>query len=121
GRPSFDRKLQRKLVEKALVDELDCGNCGEQFGRPARARVVDRSELPQAFLTKKSEVGSECEGAQDRARADVRRRLLAADVLLARRQGEDEAALACRIHRLAREPAWHLPDMLLTAGEQADI
>ena len=42
-------------------------------------------------------------------------------MLLAGGQGEHEAALAIGIHRLAAQPARHLADMLLAAGEQAEI
>ena len=42
-------------------------------------------------------------------------------MLLARRKRQHEAALALGIDGLAGEAAGHLPDMLLAAGEQADI
>ena len=51
----------------------------------------------------------------------LRGRLLAPDMLLAGREGQHEAALAFRVHRLAGQPPRHLPDELLLAGEQADI
>src|SRR5579864_5777286 len=64
-----------------------------------------------------------CEGkrAQHRARADVGGRFLAPDMLLPGREGQYEAALSFRIDGLAGEPARHLADMLLAAGEQADV
>ena len=42
-------------------------------------------------------------------------------MLLARREGQDEAALALGVDRLAAQPAGHLTDVLLAAGEQAEI
>ena len=51
----------------------------------------------------------------------LRRRLLAADMLLAGREGEHEAALAFGVDRLAGEPPRHLPDIFLAGCEQADI
>src|SRR3954462_1124710 len=63
----------------------------------------------------------EGEGAKHRAGADIRRRLLAADMLLARRKREHEAALALGVDRLTRETPRHLAHMLLAAGEQPDI
>ena len=53
-------------------------------------------------------MNGEGERAEAGVRADVRGRLLAADVLLARREREHEAALALGIDRLADEPAGHL-------------
>lgn len=63
------------------------------------------------------------EGEADEAGvgADVRGRLLAADVLLARRERQHEAALAFRVHRLATEAPRHLADMLVVAGEEAEV
>ena len=63
----------------------------------------------------------ESERAQAAVGADVRGRLLAADMLLAGGQGQHEAALAFGVDGLAGEPARHLADELLLAGEQADI
>ena len=51
----------------------------------------------------------------------LRGRLLAADVLLAGRERQHEAALALRVQGLAAEPAGHLPHERLAAGEQADV
>ena len=48
-------------------------------------------------------------------------RLLAADVLLAGREGQHEAALAVGVDRLAAEPPGHLSHELLAAAEQAEV
>ena len=53
--------------------------------------------------------------------ADVGRRLLATDVLLARGQREHEAALAVGIDGLADETPRHLAHILVAGREQADI
>ena len=42
-------------------------------------------------------------------------------MLLTGREGENEAAPALGIDRLAGQPPGHLPDMLLAASEQADV
>ncbi len=42
-------------------------------------------------------------------------------MLLAGRQGQDEAALALGVDRLAGQPPGHLPNMLFAAREQTDI
>src|SRR5439155_21144002 len=54
-------------------------------------------------------------------RRDVRRRLLAPDVLLARLEGEDIAALARGVYRLADDPAWHPADELGAGGDEAVV
>ena len=61
----------------------------------------------------------EGERAQAGIGADVRGRLLAADVLLARRERQHEAAPAFGVDRLADEPARHLPHEFLPRREQA--
>src|SRR5271163_5159975 len=61
------------------------------------------------------------ERAQARVGADVARRPLPPDVLLARRQGQYPAALAVRIDGLADDSARHLADEFVTAGEQTEI
>ena len=83
--------------------------------------VVDGGELTQADLPQQGQVNGEGERAEHRAGADVRGRLLAADMLLARRQGEDEAALAFRVLSHAGQPPRHLPHELLLAREQPAI
>src|ERR1041384_246644 len=83
--------------------------------------MIDLREPPEPRLAEQAEVDAERERAQARIRADVRGRLLTADVLLARRKGEHEAALAFRIDGLANQPARHLPHVLHATCEQADI
>ena len=51
--------------------------------------------------------------------ADVRRRSVSADMLLACRQRECECALAVDIVRQPHYPAGHLPGVILAAGEYA--
>ena len=60
------------------------------------------------------------EGVQRLGGADVVGRLLAADVLLARLQGEHEAATAVDVGRLAGDPARHAPDLLVGRAEEAE-
>src|SRR3954453_14220254 len=59
--------------------------------------------------------------AQHGTRADVRRGLLATDVLLAGRKRQDKAAFALGVDGFAGKAPGHLPHMLLAAREQADI
>ncbi len=53
--------------------------------------------------------------------ADVARRLLAANMLLARRQRQHEAAPPLGVDRLAGEPSRHLAHVLGARREQADV
>ena len=53
--------------------------------------------------------------------ADVRGRLGAADVLLARLQRQREAGLALGIHRAARDAPRHLAHVFHAAGHEADV
>src|ERR1700709_879189 len=63
----------------------------------------------------------EGERAEARVGADVRRRLLAADMLLACRERQHKAALAVGIHGLADQAARHLPHVLFFSRKQADV
>ena len=88
----------------------------------ARARAwLSSAQLPKPLLAEQGHVDREGQRAQPRVGADVAGRLLAADVLLAGRERQHEAALAVGVDGLARDPARHLADMLFAAGEQADV
>src|SRR5438445_3484534 len=63
----------------------------------------------------------ERERAQTRISADVAGRPLAANVLLAGRQGQHPAAPAVGVDGLADETARHLSDELVAAGEEAEM
>ena len=59
------------------------------------------------------------QGTEAGVGADVGGGLLPADVLLAGGEGEDEAAPAELVHRLARDAAGHLPQVGLAGGEES--
>src|SRR5581483_2757043 len=61
------------------------------------------------------------ERQQRLVRRDVRRRLLATDVLLARLQRQHETALARRVDGLADDAARQPPDELGARGEEAVV
>src|SRR6266481_1948179 len=63
----------------------------------------------------------ERERAQTRISADVAGRPLAANVLLAGRQGQHPAAPTVGVDGLADETSWHLADELVAAGEETEI
>src|SRR5438874_8656964 len=54
-------------------------------------------------------------------RTNVGRRLFPPDVLLPRRERENESALAIAICGLANQPTWHLADVLLTGRDYTAI
>ena len=77
--------------------------------------------LLQPLRPERGQVDRRPQGQQALVGADVARRLLAADVLLARLQRQHPAALAVAIDRLADQPARHLAHKLLAAGQQAQV
>src|SRR5204862_3965153 len=72
--------------------------------RPQRRQIHRRSQRKQALV-----------------RADIAGCLLAADVLLARLQGQHPAALAGAVHGLAYNPARNLAHEWLAAGHHAEV
>src|SRR6266446_9076861 len=89
-------------------------------------RVLGESEaglphLAQTLRAEPREVDEASEGEERLVRRDVRRRFLAADVLLARLQCEDIAALPRGVDRLADDAARHAADELLARGEEAVV
>ena len=71
-------------------------------------------------LAEPGEVDHAAERVQRLRGADVVGRLLAADVLLAGLQREDEAAAAVDVDGLAGDPAGHPADLLLGGAEEAE-
>ncbi len=97
----------RKLLERCLIRETASSSprsprrsfayCGERHAGLPR--------LAQPLRAEQREVHQPRQREQGLVGGDVRRRLLAPDVLLARLQGEDIAALARGVQRLADDPA----------------
>src|SRR6266481_4424205 len=85
------------------------------------SRVVDPGEPRQPGFAEQRQVDREAERAQPRIGADVARRLLAPDVLLAGREGQHPAPPALGVEGLADQPPGHLPDEFLAAREEADM
>src|SRR5947199_5075619 len=74
--------------------------------------------LAQSLWTEPRKVRQAGEGEERLVGGDVRGRLLAADVLLARLQGEDIAALAGDVGRLADDTAGHAADEVRARGDE---
>src|SRR3546814_1214673 len=73
--------------------------------------MVDRGEPAQPGFTEQGHVDAESQRAKPGIGADIARRLLAADMLLARRERQHKAALAVGIDRLAAQASRHLADI----------
>src|SRR5205085_3489998 len=94
----------------ADAELLECCLVGKQQLEPGRSELVLRvlrerharlPHLPEPLRPKPGQVDEARERQQRLVRRDVRRRLLAADVLLAGLEREHEAALAAGVRRLA--------------------
>src|SRR5690348_9711961 len=83
--------------------------------------MVELGEPCQSSLAEQRQMDREGERAQSRIGADIARRLLAPDMLLARRQGQHPAAPASRVERLSDEATRHLADEPVASGEEPDM
>ena len=88
-------------------------------GQIMRLGQVLLRQFAQAFLAVDRHEDRRHQGDQRLIGADVGRRLLAADVLLARRQRQAERAIAARVLGLAHQPAGHLAHEFLLGGDDA--
>ena len=77
--------------------------------------------MAQALFAQQRQVGGEGQRDQAGIGTDVAGRLLAADMLFARRQGQHETTLAAGVHGFAAKPARRLAHMFFAAGEQAQV
>src|SRR5262249_28754202 len=82
---------------------------------------VVRREFLHALPTVDRHEDAAHQGNKSLVRADVRCRLLAADMLLARRQRQDESALAVTVASLTDEPTRHLANILVAGGDYAAV
>src|SRR5579872_6839371 len=83
--------------------------------------MVELCEAGEAGLAEQRQMNRESERAEAGIGADIARRFLAPDVLLARRQGQYEAAAALDVGGLAGEAARHLAHEFLARREEAEI
>ena len=89
-----------------------------QFAREAVHPSCDPLEAGRAVV---HAVHRRHRGQQRLRRADVRRGLVAPDVLLAGLQRHPEGAVALRVDRDADDAAWRLPDVLVARGEERRV
>ena len=104
-----------KLLERCPIckHRLEPRALPQLLLRVGRERETGLPQLAQPLRPEPREVDEPAERQERLVRRDVRRRLLAADVLLAGLQGEDIAALARGVYRLADDPAGHPADEVL--------
>src|SRR3954468_22191596 len=111
-----------KLLERCpICKQLSEAALRELLLRVGREREAGLPPLAQSLRPEPRQVDEASERQERLVRRDVRRRLLAPDVLLSRLQGEDIAALARGVYRLADEPAGHPADVVLACGEEAVV
>src|SRR5690606_34231227 len=98
------------------------GVAGRLQPRGERVRPLDAAQryLAQALGSEGGDVHRCHQGGELVVRADVRLRLAAADVLLARLEREDERAPAVDVRRLADDPAGELPEQLLAHDHEPE-
>ena len=115
-------EAQRELADDGLlVQPLDAVERRERAR--ARSGCAASSSSPSSTMPAAAEprqVDDAGERVQRLRGADVRGRLLAADVLLARLKREHEAAPPVDVAGLAGDPARHPPQVLLARGEEPE-
>ena len=85
------------------------------------AVMVQGRQAREPIFAQERKVDRKGQRDQSRVRADVTRGLLAADMLLAGRQGEDEAAAPVFVDRLAAQATRHLAHKALARRHQAEV
>ncbi len=115
------RQTDRELVEETVVDDPHPGHTLEALGERDGGGMVERRQAREPDLAQKRQMRGKAQRAQARIGADVARRLLAADVLLACRERQHIAAPSLGIVGLAHEPARHLAHMRVARREEPEM
>ena len=113
----------RKLLERCPFwkQQLDAGALLEPLLRIRAERETGLPHVAESLRAEPREVHEAAERKQRLIRRDVGGGLLAADVLLARLQGEDIAAFTRGVYRLADDASRHAADELLARREEAVV
>src|SRR5438132_5070778 len=107
--PSPDLGAQREAIEeRTFVCDRAARERGETLRERVRARDAGSRRGAEALRTEEREVHGGRYRGERLVRADVARRLLAADVLLTRLERVHESPGAVRVECLARDAAGHL-------------
>ena len=114
--------LQRELFEeRAGEEQFAAFDLLQSVGGIVGFAAAEFGDFFQAAWAEQRQIDRRTQCQQALVRADVAHRTRAADVLFACLQVEEEAALAVAIDRLADQPARHLANEFLAAGEDAEI
>ena len=116
-RVELDRELAHHGPVVQLADAVDLPQALARVGGPLEHQL---DQLDDPLPPEPAQVDHAGERVQRLRRADVRGRLLAADVLLAGLEGEHESALAVDVLGLARDPPGHAADQRLGGGEEPE-
>src|SRR5581483_9497125 len=112
-----DELVEERLVtfDRVTVERVDA------VGGVVCLLVAELGDAAEAARSERLEPDGRGERDELLARADVARRALAPDVLLARLQGEHVAGAALEVLRLADDAPGHLADVAVAAGEEPDV
>ncbi len=112
------RRAERDLLERAASN---AGTKVDPLPRVLREREACLAHLAQSVGPEPRQRREPGEREQRLVRRDVRRRLLAPDVLLARLKRENEAAPPIRVDGLADDAAGHAPHVVDARREEAVV
>ena len=119
-RRGVGREQHHHRVEPRTCGNLQAGPL-QRCGQHRRQRPYATCNPAKAFGTVVGRIHARHNSKQHLRGADVARRLVATDVLLARLQRQPECRIARAIARLAHEPAGHDPLERLAAGKEARV
>src|SRR5204862_1941261 len=86
-----------EFVEEGVIQQFNARNSAEHIGQQESIGVIDARKPAQARFAEQRQVDRKRKRAEAGVGADIRGRLLAPNVLLARRESEHKAALALGI------------------------
>ena len=113
--------LDHELVESWRAREQHPGMFAELVGAVCGLCQVLPGQFPQADLAVHGHKNVHHQRDQSLVGANIRSRLLAPDVLLARGQRQHKTTFAILVHGLTGQAAWHLPDKFFFGGEHAAV
>ena len=120
-RDAGHRERDGELADHGLlVERLDAVEGGQRPARVVGALEQELAQLDEAAPTQPGQVHDAAERVEGLGGADVRRRLLASDVLLAGLERQDEAAAPVDVGRLAGDAARHAAQVGLGRGEEPE-
>ena len=117
-----DRRPELEPIEERSIESDGAPrDPGESRGQGVSLRDAGTRGGAEPRRAHECEVGCRGDGGERLVRADVARRLLTADVLLARLERVHEAASTARVLCLADDPAGHLTNQRLARSEDPEM